>query len=66
MLIRDEGMLTPIEIKSSSTFNPDLLKGIRNFRAVAGDRTNDGFLLYNGQQTFDVQGVCVMNPLAKP
>ncbi|MEW6513510.1 MAG: ATP-binding protein [Pseudomonadota bacterium] len=66
LLIRDEGTITPVEIKSSSTFNPDFLKGIRHFRAVAGDRINDGFLLYNGQQNFDVQGVRVMNPLAKP
>lgn len=66
LLIRDEGTLTPIEIKSSSTFNPDFLKGIRHFRAVAGDRVKDGFLLYNGQQNFDVQGVRVMNPLGNP
>jgi len=66
LLIRDEGTLTPVEIKSSSTFNPDFLKGIRHFRAVAGDRVNDGILLYNGQQNFAVQGVHVLNPLGKP
>jgi predicted AAA+ superfamily ATPase len=66
LLIRDAGTLTPVEIKSSSTFNPDFLKGIRHFRAVAGDRVNGGFLLYNGQQTFELQGVHVLNPLAKP
>lgn len=66
LLIRDAGTLTPVEIKSSSTFNSDFLKGIRNFRAVAGDRVNDGFLLYNGQQSFEVQGVHVVNPLGNP
>lgn len=65
LLIRDAGTLTPVEIKSSSTFNPDFLKGIRRFRAVAGDRVNDGILLYNGQQNFAVQGVHVLNPLAQ-
>lgn len=64
LLMRDEGMLTPVEIKSSSTFNPDFLKGIRRFRALAGDRVNDGFLLYTGQQSFVVQGIQVLNPLA--
>lgn len=66
LLIRDAGTLTLVEIKSSSTFNPDFLKGIRHFRAVAGDRVNDGFLLYNGQQSFEVQGVHVVNPLSNP
>lgn len=66
LLIRDEGTITPVEIKSSSTFNPDFLKGIRHFRAVAGDRINDGFLLYNGQQNFDLQGVRVLNPFGNP
>jgi hypothetical protein len=66
LLIRDEGTITPVEIKSSSTFNPDFLKGIRHFRAVAGDRVSDGFLLYNGQHSFAVNGVQVLNPLTKP
>lgn len=65
LLLCEAGTITPVEIKSSSTFSPDFLKGIQRFRAIAGDRINDGFLLYNGEQSFEVQGIRVLNPLVK-
>lgn len=64
LLMRDEGRITPVEIKSSSTFHPDFLKGIERFRAIAGERVDEGFLLYNGEQSLRVRGVRVLNPLA--
>ncbi len=64
VLIRQGSKLIPVELKSSQTFNEDFLKGIRNFRqAIGDDRCAPGFILYNGEQTFLVDNVRVMNPL---
>lgn len=63
LLIRQERRLIPVEIKSSDTFSPDFIKGIRKFKAVAGDGIGDGFVLYNGAQDFQVQTVRATNPL---
>ena len=63
LLIRESGTLTPIEIKSSSTFSVDFLQGLERFKAVCGGRVNAGVLLYNGEQDFVVRGVRAFNPL---
>lgn len=66
LLIRQGRQLTPVEIKSSSTFSVDFLKGIRRFREVAGeDVVTDGFVLFNGEQGHRVQGVRALNPLVE-
>ena len=31
LLIRENGALSPVEIKSAATFSPDLLKGLERF-----------------------------------
>jgi len=64
LLIRQGRQWLPIEIKSASTFSPDFLKGIRRFRDAAGEETvRGGFVLFNGEQSHEVQGVGVVNPL---
>ncbi|MDI6746157.1 MAG: ATP-binding protein [Rhodocyclaceae bacterium] len=64
LLIREGGSLMPIEIKSASTFSVDFIKGLERFRALGSGRMKDGMVLYNGEQSFNVQGVRVFNPLS--
>jgi predicted AAA+ superfamily ATPase len=52
--------LTPIEIKSSSTFTPGFLKGIKYWNSLPGARDserNEGYLFYTGDsvKTSDVE-----------
>ena len=42
--------LIPIEIKSTATFHPALLKNIRYFQNITKDRSPIGFLLYAGEE----------------
>jgi predicted AAA+ superfamily ATPase len=63
LLIRQERSLIPVEIKSAKTFSPDFVKGIERFREVAGGSVGDGFVLYDGEQDFQVRAVQVTNPL---
>jgi predicted AAA+ superfamily ATPase len=64
LLIRQGRRLTPLEIKSASTFSVDFLKGIRRFKEVAGEGVvGEGFVLFNGEQSHQVHGVRVLNPL---
>lgn len=64
LLIRKGGSLMPIEIKSASTFSVDFIKGLERFRALGSSRMKDGMVLYNGEQSFNVRGVRVFNPLS--
>jgi len=63
LLIREKGVLTPVEIKSAATFSTDFVKGIERFNALGIKRVTAGAGLYNGEQPFDVRGVRVFNPL---
>ncbi len=63
LLIRETGDLTPVEIKSASTFSVDFVKGLERFRALGGERVTAGVVLYNGEQEFRVRGVRAFNPL---
>jgi len=63
LLVKAARRLVPIEIKSAATFTPDFLKGIHRFRAVAGDRCTNGFVLYNGDEQYTLKGTRVFNPI---
>lgn len=63
LLIREKGVLTPVEIESAATFSTDFVKGIERFKALGIKRVTAGAVLYNGEQPFDVRGVRVFNPL---
>jgi predicted AAA+ superfamily ATPase len=66
LLIREGGELIPVEIKSGSTFSPDFLKGLEQFRALKPGSVRPGSVLYGGEQRFQIQGVRIFNPLAIP
>lgn len=63
LLIREKGVLTPVEIKSAATFSTDFVKGLERFQALRIKRVTAGVVLYNGEQPFSVRGVRVLNPL---
>ncbi len=63
LLIRENGQLIPVEIKSAATFSTDFVKGLERFKALGLERVAGGVVLYNGEQEFTVRGVRVFNPL---
>ncbi len=63
LLIREKGALTPVEIKSASTFSVDFIKGLERFQTLEIKRVTAGAVLYNGEQRFNVRGVRIFNPL---
>ncbi|MDZ7762054.1 MAG: ATP-binding protein [Desulfovermiculus sp.] len=63
LIIKHGRELVPVEIKSAATFTPTFLKGIENFRQITGDRCQPGFVIYNGNQEFNVKDSRITNPL---
>jgi hypothetical protein len=63
LLIREGGQLSPIEIKSASTFSTDFVKGLEHFQALDIKRVSTGTVLYNGERQFSIRGIQVFNPL---
>ncbi|GAB4297986.1 MAG: ATP-binding protein [Desulfuromonadia bacterium] len=63
LLIREKGMLTPVEIKSAATFSTDFVKQLEWFQTLGVKRVLPGTVLYNGERPFDVRGVRILNPL---
>ncbi|MDP2828649.1 MAG: DUF4143 domain-containing protein [Sulfuricellaceae bacterium] len=64
LLIREAGVITPVEIKSASTFSVNFVKGLERFRALDIGRVSAGCVLYNGEQSFNVRGIRIFNPLS--
>ncbi|WP_211232850.1 ATP-binding protein [Desulfatirhabdium butyrativorans] len=63
LLIRESGILMPVEIKSAATFSTDFVKRIEWFHSLGLKRVLPGTVLYNGEQTFGIRGVRILNPL---
>ena len=63
LLIREKGVLSPVEIKSAATFSTDFLKGPERFRTLVSRRASNGAVLYNGEQRLNLHGVSIFNPL---
>lgn len=63
VLIREQGTLTPVEIKSADTFSVDFVTGLKRFQAFETQPVSGGAVLYNGERRFNVRGVHVFNPL---
>jgi predicted AAA+ superfamily ATPase len=63
LLIREKGVLTPIEIKSAETFSVDFIKGLERFQTLKIKKTVAGAVLYNGEQQLSIRGVGIFNPL---
>jgi predicted AAA+ superfamily ATPase len=63
LLIREKGILTPVEIKSAGTFSADFLKGLERFQGMGIRRVTAGAVLHNGEHRLNVRGVRIFNPL---
>ncbi|MGB9617034.1 MAG: DUF4143 domain-containing protein [Desulfomonilaceae bacterium] len=63
LLIRENGTLTPVEIKSAATFSAEFVKRLEWFRTLGIERLNAGVVLYNGEQSFNIRGIRILNPL---
>lgn len=53
--------LTPIEIKSASSFDRSFLKGLHYFRQLAAGRVPEGYCVYGGPHSYQVDGFYLLN-----
>ncbi|OGT52505.1 MAG: hypothetical protein A3F17_05645 [Gammaproteobacteria bacterium RIFCSPHIGHO2_12_FULL_41_15] len=53
--------LIPIEVKSTATFNPELLANIRYFQKLVGERAPFGLLVYTGPHEQLIDNIHVVN-----
>jgi uncharacterized protein len=61
-LLLDKGSkIEPIEIKSSSSFNSDFLKGIHYFNEISKSTTSTGTLIYTGETSWDIKNIKILN-----
>jgi hypothetical protein len=63
LLVREKGVLAPVEIKSASTFSTDFINQLEWFQTLGLKRVLPGTVLYSGERPFNVRGVRVFNPL---
>lgn len=63
LIIRENGKLVPVEIKSAATFSNDFVKRLNWFRTLGLTQLRSGVVLYDGERQFEVRGVRVLNPL---
>lgn len=61
LLIKKQRQLIPIEIKSGSTFTKDFLKGIGHFRNLTKDRCRNGYVLYDGEERYQLDDISIQN-----
>ena len=61
LLFKSGHELIPIEIKSSKTFNPDFLKGIKYFQSIATERMPFGMVIYAGEQEQKIGFTHILN-----
>ena len=65
LLVQEDRILTPIEIKSAATFTGDFSTGIHRFQAALKTPCRSGVILYNGKQPLQFHGIRVLNPLSE-
>jgi uncharacterized protein len=63
LVIREQGALIPVEIKSGKTFSTDFVKQLEWFQTLGIKRAISGAVLYDGERPFNIRGVRVFNPL---
>jgi len=63
VLLKINGEIRPVEIKSANTYTDGFVKGLERFQGLGIKRTADGVVLFNGDQDFLVRGIRVFNPL---
>jgi len=62
LLIQQGSFLVPIEIKSTKTFSPSLLKGLQDFHQQARKRAKAGALIYAGNHTQTLKDFVLATP----
>lgn len=63
LIIKKQRQLIPVEIKSSATFTKNFLKGIDRFRDLVKDRCRNGYVLYNGDDSYQLNNIFIQNIL---
>ena len=63
-VIDDGADVRLLEVKASSTFNPEFLKNIRFYRAQPSARVGQSSVIYTGSETFSVDDIAVV-PISK-
>ena len=63
LIIKKQRQLIPVEIKSSATFTKSFLKGIDRFRDLVKDRCRNGYVLYNGDDSYQLNNIFIQNIL---
>jgi len=61
IIIKDGHNLIPIEIKSTATFNPALLKNLKFYKGLVNDRMPIGFLIYAGEHEQQIGDFHILN-----
>ncbi len=61
IIIKQGNLLTPVEIKSAKTFDTSFLRGVNYFKKLVGDRINNSYLVYSGEQSQIISGVKLIN-----
>ncbi len=62
LLIDRGNIVDPIEIKSSSSFHNDFLKGIEYYRSISG-LEKGGSIIYSGKSSWDLKNTKILNYL---
>ena len=62
LLFQQGSHLIPIEIKSSKTFSPSFLDGLRYFHEQSPQRAKGGALIYAGDQTQKINPFQLFTP----
>lgn len=63
LLLRENGLITPIEIKSAATFSRSFIKKLEWLQHLGLKGLRSGVVLFNGNQPLTVRGIRVFNPL---
>ena len=50
LIFKSASKLVPIEIKTAKTFHKDFLKNLKFFKDLVGEKCENGFLIYSGDQ----------------
>ena len=61
LLIKNKEKYDLVEIKSSETFNPEFLKGIKSFEKEFPELTGRKFIIYNGEDKGEINGTEILN-----
>jgi predicted AAA+ superfamily ATPase len=61
IIIRKSRKLIPIEIKSAATFTKDFFKGMDRFMKTTREKCEQGYVLYNGAEEFNIKGKKIFN-----